>query len=115
MPELDTQIQSASAVDEDCCPDPTHGQATGPGSLVKELFQVLTPPDAYALLERHLPREVRVERVATAEALGRVLAENLPSREDLPAFPRSPMDGFAVRAADPYGASEGLPAYLSVV
>src|SRR5688572_13818791 len=81
----------------------------------KELFNVLTPADAYAVLERHLPLEVRTERVPTAEALGRVLAEDLRSPGDLPSFPRSTMDGFAVRAADTYGASEGLPAYLSVV
>jgi molybdopterin molybdotransferase len=33
----------------------------------------------------------------------------------LPAFPRSAMDGYAVRAEDTLGASEGLPAYLTVV
>jgi molybdopterin molybdotransferase len=53
--------------------------------------------------------------VPTAEALGRVLAEDLRSPSDLPSFPRSTMDGFAVRAADTYGASEALPAYLTVV
>src|SRR5438045_9208081 len=84
------------------------------GARSKELFNVLTPPDAYAMLEARLPCEVRVERARTADALGRVLAEDLRSPSDLPSFPRSTMDGFAVRAADTYGASEGLPAYLSV-
>jgi molybdopterin molybdotransferase len=84
------------------------------GARPKELFNVLTPPDAYATLEAQLPREVRVERARTADALGRVLAEDLRSAADLPSFPRSTMDGFALRAADTYGASEGLPAYLSV-
>lgn len=115
MAEPHTHVDVVDVDAKACCPDPTHGRATGPGSLVKELFNVLTPADAYALLERHLPSDVRVERVATAEALGRVLAEDLHSGEDLPAFPRSTMDGFAVRAADTYGASEGLPAYLGVV
>jgi molybdopterin molybdotransferase len=96
---------------EDCCPP----GSPGPGSRPKELFNVLTPPDAYALLERHLSSTPRTERVATADALGRVLAEDLVSPDDLPSFPRSTMDGFAVRAADTFGASEGLPAYLSVV
>jgi molybdopterin molybdotransferase len=115
MAELDTHVETVSAEAGACCPDPAHGQATAPVSLVKELFNVLTPADAYALLERHLPLNVRVERIPTSEALGRVLAEDLHSGEDLPAFPRSTMDGFAVRAADTYGASEGLPAYLQVV
>ena len=33
----------------------------------------------------------------------------------LPGFARSTVDGYAVRAADTYGASEGLPGYLTVV
>jgi len=53
--------------------------------------------------------------VATAEAMGRVVAEDMVAPGDLPFFPRSTMDGYAVRAEDTYGASEGLPAYLRVV
>jgi molybdopterin molybdotransferase len=52
--------------------------------------------------------------VPLAQALGRVLAEDLVSRVDLPDFARSTMDGYAVRAADTFGASEGLPAYLTL-
>lgn len=80
-----------------------------------ELFNVLTPPDAWRVLEARLPTRVRSERVSLSEALDRVLAEDLVAPSDLPSFPRSTMDGFAVRAADTYGASEGLPAYLRVV
>ena len=79
-----------------------------------ELFNVLTPLDAYAALRPHLPRPGPPDRIGTAEALERVLAESLSSPGDLPSFPRSTMDGFAVRAADTFGASEGLPAYLTV-
>lgn len=82
--------------------------------MAKELFNVLAPPDALGRLLAHLPPEVRAERVAVAEALDRVLAEDLSSQTDLPSFPRSTMDGFAVRAADTYGASESLPAYLTL-
>jgi len=53
--------------------------------------------------------------VATADAMGRVVAEDIVAPGDLPFFPRSTMDGYAVRAEDTYGASEGLPAYLRVV
>lgn len=82
---------------------------------VKELFNVLTPADALARLRPYLSGPRRVERVSTAEALGRVLAEGIQASGDLPTFRRSTMDGFAVRAADTFGASEGLPAYLNVV
>jgi molybdopterin molybdotransferase len=81
----------------------------------KELFNVLTPGDAFARLRAFLSTTPRVERVSVADALGRVLAEDLESPGDLPEFPRSTMDGYAVRAADTFGASEGLPAYLTVV
>jgi molybdopterin molybdotransferase len=43
------------------------------------------------------------ERVPLAGAAGRVLAEDVVSRVDLPPFPSSAMDGFAVRAADTPG------------
>jgi len=43
------------------------------------------------------------ERVAVERALGRVLAEPARARVDLPPFPSSAMDGYAVRAADTPG------------
>ena len=55
------------------------------------------------------------EDVDTVDALDRVLAEDVSSPGDLPTFRRSTMDGFAVRAADTFGATEGLPSYLEVV
>ncbi len=55
------------------------------------------------------------ERAGLMEAHGRFLAEAVLSREDLPQAGRSSMDGFAVRAADTFGASEGNPAYLECV
>ena len=80
-----------------------------------ELFTVLPPADALKVLLNHLPDHVRAEGISTADALDRVLAEPLSAPSSLPAFPRSTMDGYAVRAADTYGATESLPAYLSVV
>jgi len=53
--------------------------------------------------------------VRTEDALGRVLAHDVLCPDDLPPFPRSAVDGYAVRAADTFGASEALPAYLRVV
>src|SRR5688500_17678448 len=55
-----------------------------------------------------------VETVALDDALGRVPAEPLSAPDALPGFARATVDGFAVRAADTYGASEGLPSYLDV-
>jgi len=80
-----------------------------------DLFTVLTPREAWSRLEPHLHPIDRAEPVATAEALGRVLAEDTRAPVDLPHFARSAMDGYAVRAEDTHGATEGLPAYLKVV
>ena len=80
-----------------------------------ELFHVLPPEKALEVLLSHLPAKVRAQRVETADALDRVLAERLIAEESLPAFSRSTMDGYAVRAADTYGAGETLPAYLTLV
>src|SRR5688572_16841086 len=104
MVDLQLPHQHATDADDTCC-----APAPNPQSPT-ELFNVLTPPDAYARLEPFLTAAPRTERVPTANALGRVLAEDLHSPADLPSFPRSTMDGFAVRAADTYGTSEGLPA-----
>ncbi len=41
-----------------------------------------------------------VERVALTEAVGRVLAETVLAKRDLPAMDNSAMDGYAVRAAE---------------
>ena len=53
-----------------------------------------------------------VEEVPLGEALGRVLAEDVRSELDVPGFDRANMDGFAVRAADTFGASEEEPVTL---
>jgi putative molybdopterin biosynthesis protein len=47
-------------------------------------------------------------------ALGRVLAEEVRAPVDVPGFTRANMDGFAVRAADTFGAAEEEPRVLKV-
>jgi molybdopterin molybdotransferase len=84
-------------------------------TVTRELFNVRTPPDALKKLLDQLSVQVKTEDIPTHDALDRILAEDLRSPSDLPTFRRSTMDGFAVRAADTYGATEGLPAYLEVV
>ena len=79
-----------------------------------ELFNVLPPAEAYALFLRHFRAEPRSESVPTLDALDRVTAAPIPAAADLPSFTRATMDGYSVRAADTYGASEGAPAYLRV-
>ena len=70
----------------------------------------LERPAGAAAADAPSPRRIR-----TRDALERILFEDLASPSDLPTFRRSTMDGFAVRAADTFGATEGLPAYLELV
>ncbi len=84
--------------------------------MAEGFLELIHLPEAVALLLGSLPElERTVERLEPSEALGRVLARDLLSPEDLPGFERSTMDGYAVRASDTFGASESLPAYLELV
>ena len=82
-----------------------------------EFFNVLPPQQALQVLLERLPPSavVPAEIVPVEQALGRITAGATYSGETLPAFPRSTVDGFSLRAADTYGASEGLPAYFDLV
>jgi molybdopterin molybdotransferase len=44
-----------------------------------------------------------------------VLSGDIVSPEDLPGFPRTVVDGYAIRAKDSFGATESLPALLEIV
>jgi len=79
---------------------------------MKEFFNVETIEAVLAHAPAFTP--VESETVALAEALGRVLTEDIYSDVDIPDFDRSTMDGFAVKAASTFGASEANPAYLNV-
>ncbi len=56
--------------------------------------------------------QARIEKVPLSSALGRVLARNAVTDEDIPSFSRAAVDGYAVVAADTFGASSALPALL---
>ncbi|NOY98149.1 MAG: molybdopterin molybdotransferase MoeA [Chloroflexi bacterium] len=81
-----------------------------------EFLHLLPPDEALALLLRSLPDPRPVaETVGTLRSLGRVTAADVRSPHPLPEFPRSTVDGYAVRAADTFGASDSLPAYLTLI
>jgi molybdopterin molybdotransferase len=69
-------------------------------------------------VERFLAERVRAlpaESVALVECIGRVLAEDVTARVDVPGFARSAMDGYAVRGEDTFGASDYDPIALDLV
>jgi molybdopterin molybdotransferase len=76
----------------------------------KDFFRVVSPARFLELLDRFPP--LSPETVPLDAARGRYLAQDLIAAEDLPPLSRASMDGYAVRAADVFGAGEGNPAYL---
>jgi len=61
--------------------------------------KLLSIDDALALVAAHIT-PLPIEHVALADSYGRFLAEALRATIDLPPFPSSSMDGYALRATD---------------
>lgn len=59
--------------------------------------------------------EEKKEVVPLTKAHGRFLAEDIAADIDVPAFDRSPYDGFAIRSIDSKGASRDNPVIFKVV
>ncbi|MHB8841534.1 MAG: molybdopterin molybdotransferase MoeA, partial [Candidatus Aquicultor sp.] len=78
-----------------------------------EFFKVVTPQQIFDALAGFA--RLTFERIDLEHSLGRVLGLDVTSQEDLPPRARSTMDGYAVRAADTFGASDAVPALLTTV
>jgi len=68
----------------------------------------LTFEEARSVVLQNARRGVETEPVRTLQAIGRVIAENVPADRDYPPFPRSARDGYAVRSSD-------LPGELAII
>src|SRR5260370_5865868 len=86
--------------------------ADGHGHAGREFFT--TRAVAEALAGVRPARRSGAQTVPLGEARHRVPAAPVTAAPPLPGFARSTVDGYAVRAADTYGVSEGLPGYLEV-
>lgn len=75
---------------------------------------LMTVGRARDLLFAKLPSGLAAERLPLREALDRITASAIAAPENLPSHPRSTMDGYAVIAADTFGASESMPCYLTI-
>src|SRR5499427_1936938 len=82
------------------------------GPAGREFFTTRTVAEALAGFRP--ARRTAARAIPLSEALHRVPAAPVTAPHPLPGFARSTVDGYAVRAADTYGVSEGLPGYLEV-
>ena len=81
--------------------------------MAGEFFTVRTLSDVRAGFRPS--RRTPIERVPLSDAFGRIAATSSGAPQDLPGFARATVDGFAVRAADTFGASEAIPTYLALI
>jgi molybdopterin molybdotransferase len=78
----------------------------------REFFATRTVAEALAGFRPG--RRTPAETIPITDALHRIPAAPVTAEHPLPGFARSTVDGYAVRAADTYGVSDGLPGYLDV-
>lgn len=55
---------------------------------------------------------METEEIELLDSVGRVLAEDVVAKENVPSFNRSTVDGYAVNASSTFGCSEAIPAIL---
>ncbi|MHA1582946.1 MAG: molybdopterin biosynthesis protein [Candidatus Baldrarchaeia archaeon] len=84
---------------------------------MRKIFKTLvTLEEAIKKLYEHFePKPLGFEEVPLFDAFGRVLAEDVYSEVDVPPFDRAAMDGYAVKAADTFGAREDKPVKLKII
>ena len=76
--------------------------------------EAVTVEKALSLLLEQKLQIPSTENAGIENAYGRVLSTDVISPENLPGFNRSTMDGYAVNSTDTFGASDSMPAYLTV-
>lgn len=81
---------------------------------MKEFFKVVHYEEALTRLKDSCPPPA-VQTVDLFRAVNRMAAVDIHSAENLPAFNRSTVDGYALNAEDIYGCSESSPGYLDCV
>jgi len=85
------------------------------GNRMRPIRETIPLEAARELIDASIRPIERTERVRIDTASGRVVARPVEARADVPPFARAAMDGYAVRAADTFGASTQDPRVLSWV
>lgn len=80
---------------------------------MKEFLQVIHYQEALDKLASCRPPD-RIESMNIAESCDYIAAQDVLCGENLPAFNRSTVDGYALMAGDIYGCSESSPAFLEI-
>ena len=89
--------------------------ATAPGPPARTSAGLLTVEAARDAVLAAIASPLPADRIATADALGRILAEPVVAATSLPPWDNSAMDGYAIIAADTIRATASSPVRLTVV
>lgn len=79
-----------------------------------KFFEVKSVEETLSLIKKMVEPVTEKITLPLLEALHYCLAEHVYVRENVPAFRRSTVDGYAIKARDSFGASETLPGFLNV-
>lgn len=80
-----------------------------------KFLQLDTCEEAIKKIDEILSFDLQSEDTPLASSLNRILAEDLKSPINVPHYPKSQMDGFAVRSEDTFEASETSPVKLKLI
>ena len=80
----------------------------------QKMWREITLEHARELIQQRIKKIQDIEELEVNNAGGYVLAEDIAASLDNPPFPRSPVDGYAVRAEDHEGAAQEKPVSLKV-
>lgn len=81
-----------------------------------EFFKTTSIEDGRREIESRLKNyEISYEEVDILESRDRILYEDIVSRENIPGFNRSTVDGYAIDSRDSHGASSTIPSMVSLV
>jgi molybdenum cofactor synthesis domain-containing protein len=78
-------------------------------------LRVMTLEETSSELTKHWKPQPKAINLPLSKAGGRVLAEDVFSKIDVPPFDRAAMDGYAIRAIDTFAAVEDRPIHLKFV
>lgn len=80
-----------------------------------EFFKVSSVEDSRKLiLDEFSGYTLQSEELELEKATGRTLSEDVVSKEDVPGFDRSTVDGYAIVAEDSHGATDSIPSLLII-
>lgn len=81
-----------------------------------EMFNVKKRIEVLDILKNEFENfEIKSETIDILDSIGRVIVNDIVSKENVPEFRRSTVDGYAVKSKNTVGCSESLPAFLSIV